>query len=78
MILYLPGIIIPFLFGQRAGKIGYFFLWLWSWTFSILTFIGYRTIRKKILKRENQYIYVSNHTSFLDIPGLCILIPGQF
>ncbi len=24
------------------------------------------------------YIYVSNHTSFLDLPGLRLLIPGEF
>lgn len=78
MIIYLPGIIIPFMFGQRAGKIGYFFLWLWSWTFSILTFIRYERYGRENFKKGKSYIYVSNHTSFLDIPGLCILIPGQF
>jgi 1-acyl-sn-glycerol-3-phosphate acyltransferase len=78
MLLYLPGIVIPFFFGQRAGSIGYWFLWLWSWTFSILTFIRYERYGRENFKKGKSYIYVSNHTSFLDIPGLCILIPGQF
>jgi 1-acyl-sn-glycerol-3-phosphate acyltransferase len=78
MFLYLPGIILPFFFGQRAGNIGYAFLWLWSWTFSLLTFIRYECHGRENFKKGRSYIFVSNHTSFLDIPGLCILIPGHF
>lgn len=78
MLLFLPGIVIPFFFGQRAGQIGYFFLWLWSWTFSILTFIRYEFHGRENFRKGQSYIYVSNHTSFLDIPGICMIIPGQF
>jgi 1-acyl-sn-glycerol-3-phosphate acyltransferase len=78
MLLLLPGIIIPFMFGQRAGRIGYAFLWLWSGVFSVLTFIRYRFYGRENFKKGKSYIYVSNHTSFLDIPGLRLLIPGQF
>lgn len=78
MIILLPGIVLPFFFGQRAGSIGYFFLYLWSWIFSILTFIRYRFYGRKNFRKGQSYIYVSNHTSFLDIPGLTILLPGQF
>ncbi len=78
MILYLPGILIPFMLGQRFGNIGYFFLWLWSWTFSILTFIRYEFHGREKFIKGKSYIYVSNHTSFLDIPGIRMIIPGQF
>lgn len=78
MILFLPGIVIPFFFGQSAGRIGYAFLWLWSWVFSMLTFIRYEFHGRQNFEKGKSYIYVSNHTSFLDIPGLCLLIPGQF
>jgi 1-acyl-sn-glycerol-3-phosphate acyltransferase len=78
MILYLPGILIPFLLGQRFGSIGYFFLWLWSWTFSILTFIRYEFYGRENFKKGQSFIYISNHTSFLDIPGIRMIIPGQF
>jgi 1-acyl-sn-glycerol-3-phosphate acyltransferase len=78
MLLLLPGIIIPFMFGQSAGRIGYFFLWIWSGIFSILTFIHYEFHGRENFKKGKSYIYVSNHTSFLDIPGLRLLIPGQF
>lgn len=78
MIVLLPGIIIPFLLGQRFGAIGYAFLWLWSWIFSKLTFIRYKYYGRENLTKGKAYIYVSNHTSFLDIPGLTMLLPGQF
>jgi 1-acyl-sn-glycerol-3-phosphate acyltransferase len=78
MIILLPGIIIPFLFGPRFGSIGYFFLYLWSWIFMQLTFIRYKFYGRENFKKGKSYIYVSNHTSFLDIPGIAMIIPGQF
>lgn len=78
MLLFLPGIILPFFFGNRAAAIGYFFLYLWSWVFSQLTFIRYRFYGREKLQKGKSYIYISNHTSFLDIPGIRMIIPGQF
>src|SRR5687768_10149744 len=78
MILFLPGIVLPFFFGTRAGIVGYFFLYLWSWVFSQLTFIRYKFYGQKNFVKGKSYIYISNHTSFLDIPGIRMLIPGQF
>jgi len=78
MILFFPGIVGPFLIGQRFGWIGYAFLRLWSWVFSMLTFIRYKSYGKENFLSGQSYIYVSNHTSFLDIPGLWMTIPGQF
>ncbi len=77
MILYLPGIILPFLFGERYGTISYQFLKLWSWTFSKLNFIRYVITGQNNIKRHHSYIYVSNHTSYLDIPGMCLTVPTQ-
>ncbi len=78
MIVLLPGILIPFLLGTRFTWIGYNFLWLWSWIFSKLTFIRYRFYGKENITRGKSYIFVSNHTSFLDIPGIRLIIPGEF
>jgi 1-acyl-sn-glycerol-3-phosphate acyltransferase len=78
MIVLLPGIIFPFLLGQRFGSVGYAFLWLWSWIFSKLTFIRYEFFGTENFAKGQAYIYVSNHTSFLDIPGLTMLLPRQF
>lgn len=78
MILFLPGLVLPFFFGLRAGSIGYFFLWIWSWIFSKLTFIRYKFYGREKFERGKSYVLVSNHTSFLDLPGLRMLVPGQF
>jgi 1-acyl-sn-glycerol-3-phosphate acyltransferase len=78
MIILLPGIVLPFLLGQRFGSIGYGFLYLWSWIFSKLTFIRYKFYGRENFSKDKAYIFVSNHTSFLDIPGLTMLLPGQF
>ena len=77
MILLLPGIVIPYLIGGKASWIGGKFLWLWSWIFSMLTFIRYDFYGQKNFRKGQSYIYVSNHTSFLDIPGLWMIIPGE-
>lgn len=76
MILFLPGLTLPFFFG--LGTVGYFFLWIWSWIFSKLTFIRYKFYGREKIDRSKAYIYVSNHTSFLDLPGIRMIIPGQF
>ena len=78
MILFLPGFLIPPLFGDRGVTVTYFFLRLWSWVFSKLNFIPYDIYGRQHIDTKRSYIYVSNHTSFLDIPGLCLALPGQF
>ncbi len=76
MLLYLPGILIPFLLGEQYGNISYKFLKLWSWTFSKLNHISYEIIGKENIHSKS-YIYISNHTSYLDIPGVCLTVPSQ-
>lgn len=78
MIILLPGIVLPLLLGNRFAWIGYKFLTLWSWIFSMLTFIRYDLSGRENFKKGKSFIYVSNHTSFLDIPGLWMMIPGDF
>jgi 1-acyl-sn-glycerol-3-phosphate acyltransferase len=76
MIIFLPGLTLPFFFG--LGSVGYFFLYIWSWIFSLLTFIRYEYHGREKIQPGKSYIFVSNHTSFLDLPGIRMLIPGQF
>lgn len=78
MLLFLPGIIIPAFFGQHAVSVTYFFMKAWSWVFSMLTFIRYEMIGRENIDKNKSYIYVSNHTSFLDLPGIAMTIRGQF
>jgi 1-acyl-sn-glycerol-3-phosphate acyltransferase len=78
MILLLPGLTIPFAFGKTGSYVGYFFLYVWSWIFSKLTFIRYKFYNTEKIRKGESYIYISNHTSFLDLPGIRMIIPGQF
>lgn len=78
MILFLPFFLFPPLFGPRATAITYFFLKAWSWIFSKLNVIPYEIINRDNIKSDKAYIYASNHTSFLDIPGITMTIKGQF
>ncbi len=78
MLLFLPGIILPAFFGPRAVAVTFFFMKLWSWVFSQLTLIRYQIIGRENIIKGRAYIYVSNHTSFLDLPGIAMTIRGQF
>jgi len=78
MLVLLPGMTIPFFFGNKLSWLGYKFLYAWSWIFSQLTFIRYKFYGRENLKNDRSYIFVSNHTSFLDIPGLCMIIGKEF
>ena len=78
MLIFLPFILIPPLFGHRGTGFTFYFLKVWCWLFSKISFINYRIAGTEKLIKNQPYIYVSNHTSFLDLPGLCLAIPGQF
>ncbi len=78
MLLFLPGIVIPAFFGPHAVSVTYFFMKAWSWVFSMLTFIRYDMIGRENIEKGKSYIFVSNHTSFLDLPGIAMTIRGQF
>ena len=78
MILFLPGFLIPPLFGPRAVVVTHFFIKCWSWIYSFLNFIPYNIKHRERIKRGSSYIFVSNHTSFMDIPALVVTIKGQF
>lgn len=78
MILFLPGFLIPPIFGQRAVVVTHFFIKCWSRIYSVLNFIPYDIRNREKIKRGKSYIFVSNHTSFMDIPALVVTIKGQF
>lgn len=78
MILFLPGFLIPALFGPRAIVVTHFFIKCWSWIYSVLNFIPYEIRNRDKIKRGASYIFVSNHTSYMDIPALVVTIKGQF
>lgn len=44
----------------------------------MLTFIRYDVEGRENIEKGKAYIYISNHTSFLDLPGIAMTIRGQF
>jgi len=78
MILFLPGFLLPVLFGHRGVTVTHFFIKGWSWIFSFLNRIPYEIINRQNIVKNKSYIFVSNHTSYLDIPPLVVTIRGQF
>lgn len=78
MILFLPGFLIPPVFGERAVVVTHFFIKCWSRIYSVLNFIPYEIRHRDRIKRGASYIFVSNHTSYMDIPALVVTIRGQF
>lgn len=78
MLLLLPLMISPLWFGEKSRAISFKAITLWATIFSLLTRIRYQAQGIEHLYKHKAYIYVSNHTSFLDVPALPLFIPGQF
>ena len=78
MFVVVPFIVIPSLLGEQFVWVSYKALWFWSWIFDKLTGIRYKLINKGVIDKKKSYIFVSNHTSFLDAPGVRLMIPGEF
>jgi 1-acyl-sn-glycerol-3-phosphate acyltransferase len=78
MILFLPGFLIPPLFGPKGVTVTHFFIKGWSWIFSFLNGIPYQIINRHKIVPHRSYIFVSNHNSYMDIPPLVVTIRGQF
>ena len=78
MLLLLPLILSPALFGEAARPISFFGLKVWATIFHTFTGVRYYAEGRENLPEYPAYIYVSNHTSFLDVPALPLFVPGQF
>ncbi len=78
MLLLLPLILLPAVAGEITRPVSYFGLKVWATIFRTFTGVRYRVLGQNRPDRHAAYIYVSNHTSFLDVPALPLFIPGQF
>lgn len=78
MIVILPFLLLPYIFGLKVGgNIAFFFLKVWSYLFSWMTFIIFQVRGREKIDRKNASIVISNHTSFLDAPAFAIAYNGQ-
>ena len=78
MLLLLPLILLPAVAGETARPVSFFGLKVWATIFHTFTGVRYHVQGRENLIQYPAYIYVSNHTSFLDVPALPLFIPGQF
>lgn len=77
MFLVLPFVVLPILIDDRLGKISFFFIRFWALFFSIPSLIFFRTHDRHLVDRKKSYIFVINHTSFMDAPAIPLAIPIQ-
>ncbi len=78
MLLLLPLILLPALLGESVRPVSFFGLKAWATIFHTFTGVRYYAEGQENLLGYPAYIYVSNHTSFLDVPALPLFMPGQF
>lgn len=77
MILVLPFIVISSVLfnGKKAADAIFFFLRIWGWIFCILCFFEIRIQKDSLFTPSKTYIYICNHSSYLD--GIAIVIAIQ-
>ncbi len=76
MIVFALPMMIPMMISRKLGGITYFFIRVWVRIFGLFTGIWFVGHNKKVIDRKKSYIFVINHTSFLDAPGIPIAIPS--
>lgn len=78
MLLLLPAFIFAFLqSGVKSGNMIYKISRFWADVFFFMTGIQHRNIYEEVHDRNAEYIFVSNHISYLDIPMMMKVIRGQ-
>jgi len=79
MVIVCPFIIISTsIFREKTGrKTAFYFLKFWAWGFSLFTFLWFSKKGAEI-DTSRAYIYVGNHSSFLDAVAIVICIPQAF
>ncbi len=79
MLLLFPFFIIAFLREPvKGGNMVYFLARLWSDLFFFFTGIRYINIKEGAYDPEREYIFVSNHISYMDIPMMMKVFRKQY
>lgn len=77
MFIALPFMVIPALIHDKLGKFSFFFIRFWALFFSVPSLIFFKTHDRHLVNRKKSYIFVINHTSFMDAPAIPLAIPIQ-
>ena len=78
MIILLPFFIIPPLVHKKGIKLSWKAIRLWSLLFSFFNRIIYKIEGSENIDKKKNYVFVVNHTSFLDSPALPQAIDQPF
>lgn len=80
MLLMVPLVLLSFaLFnGKRATDVAFKFLNIWAFGFNALMAYRYKVFNKSLVKKEQPYIFVVNHSSYLDAIAIVRVISKSF
>lgn len=77
MIICAPFMILPILFSRKYLAVTFFFIRVWVYMFGYSCGIRFKGHNKDLVDRNKSYVFVINHTSFLDTPAIPIAIPSS-
>ncbi|MBS9524887.1 1-acyl-sn-glycerol-3-phosphate acyltransferase [Litoribacter alkaliphilus] len=77
MIIFAPFIFIPLLLSSKWGYVTFFFIRCWAkvWSFSIGVKFNIHGLEH--IEEGKPYIYIFNHTSYLDAPAIPMAVPQE-
>lgn len=78
MIILFPVFIIPPLLHKKGFHVTFKAIRLWSFLFSFFNRIIYKVEGKEHFDKAQNYVVISNHTSFLDTPAIPQAIDAPF
>lgn len=70
-------IVIPLSISPAGGQISFFFIRVWGKVWSFGSGIRFEFHDRELIDRNQPYIYIFNHTSFLDAAIIPLAIPQQ-
>ncbi|MBU2269361.1 MAG: 1-acyl-sn-glycerol-3-phosphate acyltransferase [Bacteroidetes bacterium] len=80
MMLMLPFVWLSYtiLNGKQANDVAFKFLNVWAFGFNTLMGYRYKIFNREFVKKDNAYIFVVNHNSYLDALAVVRVIPQSF
>src|SRR5690606_5158674 len=78
MLVLLPFMLLPVIINPVWSWMTLNVIRIWASIFSALNFVRFNIHGKDIPQKDKAYVYVCNHSSYLDGVALPLAIPGEF
>jgi 1-acyl-sn-glycerol-3-phosphate acyltransferase len=80
MILTMPFVLLSYIFfsGKKASDFAFIFLNIWAFGFNMMMGYRYKVTNRQLVNKNQAYIFVANHSSYLDAVTLVRIIPQSF